>query len=423
MLGKTDFSGDPFIALSTEVTESLGGSENETVKTGIDRTMKLAKIIARRTLPSAIRFATAGLLDLETLLEKELAQALSGFAENEMSEYQKARKAMREFKESLQELANTLAESNGNRLLVVVIDELDRCRPSYAIELLEVAKHLFAVDRVVFVLALNRSELAHSVKTLYGGQFDGVGYLHRFFDVHFRLPEVDRAAFIDGALKAAQISDYFKRTSDAIAINGREEEFVRSCMSGFFGSRNFGLRQVNRAIHRLGLVFASLASNERSFAITAVVALIMRTVDLELYYEFVRGEATDLEVVDRVFKGDPWLRKAKNEYNRALFEAIVILAFYELSGARYGETKSPLLQRYTELVRDESSDAMSKNHGTQIISHFEAFKNGISLRFGIPDQRFGFKRTVERLELVSPGLIGETIRAPSTLKSDSRPRP
>ena len=49
-----------------------------------------------------------------------------------------------------------------------MIDELDRCRPSYAIALLEVAKHLFAVDNVVFVLAVNRAGLVHSVKALYG---------------------------------------------------------------------------------------------------------------------------------------------------------------------------------------------------------------------------------------------------------------
>ena len=53
-------------------------------------------------------------------------------------------------------MAETVSKSSDNRPLIVVIDELDRCRPSYAVELLEVAKHLFAVDRIVFVLAVNR---------------------------------------------------------------------------------------------------------------------------------------------------------------------------------------------------------------------------------------------------------------------------
>ena len=86
----------------------------------------------------------------------------------------------------------TLAQSKENRPLIVVIDELDRCRPSYAVELLEVAKHLFAVDHIVFVLAVNRSELAHSIRALYGSGFDAEGYLRRFFDVDFRLPAPDR---------------------------------------------------------------------------------------------------------------------------------------------------------------------------------------------------------------------------------------
>ena len=61
-------------------------------------------------------------------------------------------------------MAAALSEASENRPLMVMIDELDRCRPSYAVELLEVAKHLFSVDRIVFVLAVNCDQLAHSVK-------------------------------------------------------------------------------------------------------------------------------------------------------------------------------------------------------------------------------------------------------------------
>ena len=75
---------------------------------------------------------------------------------------------------------------------MVMINELDRCRPSYAVELLEVAKHLFSADRIVFVLAVNCDQLAHSVTALYGNDFDAEGYLRRFFDVDFQLPEPDR---------------------------------------------------------------------------------------------------------------------------------------------------------------------------------------------------------------------------------------
>ena len=201
---ETDFTGDPFIALSTELTESLRCTENKRIHGRIDRTVEVAKKIVRTSLPVAIRCATMGILDLQSSLEKEVGQYITSFAENTMSEYKETRKAFREFRESLEGVAGSLMESNERRPLVIVIDELDRCRPSYAVELLEAAKHLFAVNGVVFVLALNRSELIHSVRTLYGGGFDATGYLRRFFDVEFRLPDPDRAKFIEGALNAVR---------------------------------------------------------------------------------------------------------------------------------------------------------------------------------------------------------------------------
>ena len=98
-----------------------------------------------------------------------------------------------------------------DRPLVIGIDELDRCRPSYAIEMLELAKHLFAVDHVVFALAVNRSELAHSVKVLYGQDFDAARYLRRFFDLDFRLPQPDRTAFIKQLMEATELNDHLER--------------------------------------------------------------------------------------------------------------------------------------------------------------------------------------------------------------------
>ncbi|TON99529.1 KAP family P-loop NTPase fold protein, partial [Vibrio parahaemolyticus] len=50
----------------------------------------------------------------------------------------------------------------------VFIDELDRCRPSYAVEMLEVIKHFFELDNVVFVVATDTEQLQHAVKAVYG---------------------------------------------------------------------------------------------------------------------------------------------------------------------------------------------------------------------------------------------------------------
>ena len=72
--------------------------------------------------------------------------------------------------------------------MVVIIDELDRCRPLFAIEVLEKAKHLFNVGNVVFVIGIDREQLGHSIRTVYGAGMDPEGYLRRFIDMNFNLP-------------------------------------------------------------------------------------------------------------------------------------------------------------------------------------------------------------------------------------------
>ena len=299
----------------------------------------------------------------------------------------------------LQDMAGTLSEAHVNRPLIVVIDELDRCRPSYAVELLEVAKHLFSVENIVFVLAVNRSELGHSIKALYGDGFDAEGYLRRFFDVDFQLPEPERDAFIAAMLDAIQINDYFIRTKDRSAV--AHDSTVRAWLLGFFGAPDLSLRRVAQAIHRLGLVFASLRSDRISLASATVVALIVRTIDSDLYHRFVRGEVSDLDVSDMVFDrpGGRALQEKYGDY----FEMILIRSRMEITSS----SSSELWQKYKGIVDAEESDRVSgdldQDYANQVI---ELLRN--SSLTGV-----GFKAAAQRLELLSPDLIEEHTGAAS----------
>ena len=74
--------------------------------------------------------------------------------------------------------------------LIFVIDELDRCRPSFAVELLEVVKHYFMRDDVTFIITTNVNQLSHTIKKYYGNSFDGYAYLNKFFDFTLGLRKV-----------------------------------------------------------------------------------------------------------------------------------------------------------------------------------------------------------------------------------------
>ena len=269
-------------------------------------------------------------------------------------------------------MADTLSKSGEDRSLIVVIDELDRCRPSYATELLEIAKHLFAVDHMVFVLAVNRTELTHSIRALYGGGFDAEGYLRRFFDLDFRLPDPERDAFINAMLDAIGLNDYVRRTKDREVQ--RDVQSVRKLLLRFFHAPDLSLRRIAQAIHRIGLVFALLRSDQRAFAVTAVVALIVRTVDSDLYHRFVRGEVSDLEVVNRMFER-PEAKTLPDGNERILFEATMIVAACRMSDVPL--ESSPLFQRYSKLVNagqtDNTTTDLEQTHALKVIDLVQAF--------------------------------------------------
>lgn len=89
--------------------------------------------------------------------------------------------------------------------LFIFIDELDRCRPTYAIEMLETIKHIFDMKKVVFIVATDKSQLQHSIKAVYGSGFNSSKYLDRFFDRTVALQQKNNECFIESKLSASGV--------------------------------------------------------------------------------------------------------------------------------------------------------------------------------------------------------------------------
>lgn len=109
------------------------------------------------------------------------------------------------YKEMVKRLRECIAQGlkrSGKKQLVVIIDELDRCRPDFAVQTMEFVKHLFDAENVVFLFALDMSQLRHSIKSIYGEGMDAEGYLIRFFDYYGRLATPDVFTFVQHILEA-----------------------------------------------------------------------------------------------------------------------------------------------------------------------------------------------------------------------------
>ncbi len=388
----TDHAEDPFVALVSELTEELSVRRDSSLAQRIKEAKTAAKKVVLRAVPSVIRVATAGILDVQQLIEKEIGQLLTSYAEGGLARYKEARDSFSEFRARLKDMANTLRESQGHPLIVIV-DELDRCRPSYAVELLEVAKHLFGVDHIVFVLAVNRIQLTHSIKALYGSEFDAAGYLRRFFDVDFRLPDPDRIQFIDTMLEGVKV--------------GKK---ARKMLQSVFAEAKISLRQMGQAIRRLSLVTASFGNDEH-LALVAVVALVLRTLDSDLYRRFVEGTVTDEELVDATFERTG-ISKAKREDSSgrhpfSLMEAFIVLSREEILGGQrepdYDQPiSSPLIERYRNLINNYRVNDPRDNefHYAQRVTEMVNARRK-RLRHG---QGFGFMEADRRIELLTTSI-------------------
>lgn len=75
--------------------------------------------------------------------------------------------------------------------IYIFVDELDRCKPIFAVALLERIKHFFDVPGIQFIVATNTKELCHTVSSVYGQGFNSLLYLKRFFDDQYSFPIAD----------------------------------------------------------------------------------------------------------------------------------------------------------------------------------------------------------------------------------------
>jgi hypothetical protein len=69
-----------------------------------------------------------------------------------------------------------------------VVDELDRCRPDFALSLLEKIKHLFDVKGVSFVILTDKFQLCDHIAHSYGIRSNDLGYISKFGDIFCDLP-------------------------------------------------------------------------------------------------------------------------------------------------------------------------------------------------------------------------------------------
>ena len=283
-----DFCDDPLIAIIGQLSEFL--ERKERLKEYAPKIKKALKPLLTRTFESVTKKFTG--VDVSALREQ--------FVDYALEEYSRQRSNKVRLKMQLEAMSSMIVEETGLPL-VFVIDELDRCRPTFSIELLERVKHIFDVPGMVFVFGVNRDELCSSIKSIYG-EIDADVYLRRFFDLEFLLPEANSENFCRHLIERYKLNEFFSQLSNSARdpVHDQDFYFFDNFFPLFSSRLGLSLRDIDYCIRSMAFVGRHINVRNHIYPHLLSVLLILRLKNQALYQGFVKGDRRGSEIMDYI---------------------------------------------------------------------------------------------------------------------------
>lgn len=183
-----DYYDEPVIAIVASILDQIDDKETVIPQNVKDKIVGVLKILATELFGKVLQIAEAKTsLPLEKvakIIEAGFSQSAESISEaNEYDHYF-------EFKTILNQLQDTISALAKEQTLIFIVDELDRCLPNYTIKVLERLHHLFyGIPNVQVILAIDKGQLEHVVKQIYGHDTDVNKYLAKFINFELKLNE------------------------------------------------------------------------------------------------------------------------------------------------------------------------------------------------------------------------------------------
>jgi predicted KAP-like P-loop ATPase len=204
----SDYIDDAFLAIAGEVialSQQKKKASTPAHKKFLNRAARAGRAILRSGTKIGVKAATLGVLDAADLddlkaiaddIAEETSARTDEYIKTLLSRHGEERKNIEGVRHALSELSQVLSSpaktsSDGSPAhlpLIFIVDELDRCKPPFALDLLEKIKHVFSVKGIHFVLVTHLAQLENFVRSSYGSEIDARTYLHKFYNLIVHLP-------------------------------------------------------------------------------------------------------------------------------------------------------------------------------------------------------------------------------------------
>ena len=273
---RSDHSGEPLLALLAEIIKACTpeGSDEKLIEEHKDRIRRitkaagfLMKTVAKAAVGHVLKQNTDDLAEeLQQIMNDDqeadsLAETVTDAAATIASHTIDATveallKEQIEAEKNLETLKACLKELAAEKPIILFIDELDRCRPDYAVDMLEVIKHVFDVENVKVVLVTNTKQLRAAINHRYGMEVDAQKYLDKFLKYSFALPDKVVARFEeDRALVAVehfkQLIRKSRMASELQALIDERSPTIIGFISDMIERNNISLRETERLVRFL----------------------------------------------------------------------------------------------------------------------------------------------------------------------------
>ncbi len=358
---ETDFARDPLLAFLGEVNQNLevliDGDEEKSK--AWEKAKKAGGHILKKGLPALIKVGTAGVIDVDKILEDEAAKLMEVFSKDLIDTYSKNKNEINLFKKCISQILKS--ESGDNKKLYILIDELDRCRPTYAIEFLERIKHLLDIEGLVFVLALDKEQLSHSVRGIYGSDFEAVGYLRRFIDIEYTLPDSDLDDFINHLYDTFEFESFFSKRKKYQEFD-YEVEHLKNVFKMLASALKLSLREVEQIFSKMNLVLRSTKENVYLYPPLLAFLLVVKEANPQLYREYIEEESNPEKMIEYLYLLVPNVTRNES-LECALVEGYLIAAKNDDYKNKLGQS----LQKHKNFLDDENCDNKQRSYSERIV--------------------------------------------------------
>jgi hypothetical protein len=321
---ENDFEDNPLIALMGELKKIT----KEETEPKFKKVLKNAAILSKHIAPLVVQAIAEKYVDTKNFKEAigKVTEGVANIFENEVDSYIEKKKGIIGFRKSLSEF---LENYNEGRPLIFIVDELDRCRPNYAVSILEQIKHFFSVPNIVFILSIDKQQLGNAVRGVYGSeQIDSDEYLRRFIDVEYSIPEPSSNEFTEYLYDYFDFETFFNSENRQKSSELRQDKRDFKVISKILFSNNLiTLRQQEKIFAHSRLVLRTFPDNFYVIPTLFMFLIFVKVIDENFYNEIKSKRITIEELQFKFFNLIKFKNERDSENELMWLEAYLIL-FY-----------------------------------------------------------------------------------------------